>query len=67
MVTAKPFQSTGFYALSTEFPFVVMCDVVFWIMNVCNKVFLGWLKGPVPLFLMAVFGDVSVTYIFFSI
>lgn len=36
----------------------------FWIINVCNKVSLGWLKGPVPLFLMAVFGGVSVTYIF---
>ena len=29
VVAAKPFQSTDFYALSTEFPFVVMCDVVF--------------------------------------
>jgi len=36
----------------------------FWIMNVCNKASLGWHKGPVPLFLMAVFGGVSVTYIF---
>lgn len=36
----------------------------FWIINVCNKVSLGWLKGPLPLFLMAVFGGVSVTYIF---
>lgn len=60
---SKPFQSTDFYVLSTEFPFVVMCDV-FWIINVCNMVSLGWLRGPVPLFLMAAFGGVWVTCIF---